>query len=131
MAWPAGTHLKDLIVQFNRNFQQVRIRKQDQDDIRAFVELEGWWKDYRIIVSEIHRRDGTVRYTYYVFNPNWQRIYGFDNSADNDAIRLKYGPAATSHLHEELPHQHTPDGDIRLTDWVEFEGFLAWVQENL
>jgi hypothetical protein len=64
MAWPAGTHLQNLIDQFNRHFQRTRIRKQDHDDSRAFVELEGWWKDYRIIVSEIHRKDGTVRYTY-------------------------------------------------------------------
>ena len=131
MAWPVGTYLQNLIDQFNQHFQRARIRKQDKDDNRAFVELEGWWRDYRIIVSEIHRKDGTVRYAYYVFDENWRKIHGFDNSADNDALHQKYGPVSTAHLHEELPHQHTSDGDICLTEGMDFEGFMGWVQANL
>jgi len=52
MAWSAGKHLKNLIGQFNQSFHSVRIRKQDYDDNRAFVELEGWCKEYRIIVQK-------------------------------------------------------------------------------
>lgn len=132
MAWPVEEHFQQLVEYAHRVLREVRILRRDEDNPeRAFIYLEGKWQDYRVMVSEIHRRDGSVRYGYYVLDKDDQQVVGFDNSSDATARRLKYGPAASTHLHEELSHQHTPDGDIRLTEMMDFEGFLAWVEKNL
>jgi hypothetical protein len=131
MAWPPGEHLQTLIENFSRQFRDARIRQRDADDQRAFVELEGWRNRYRVIVSEIHRSDASVRYAYLVFDADWHLQHGFDNSADREALRTRYGADWTLHLYEETPHYHAPNGQIQVTKPMDFDSFLIWLKENL
>ncbi len=131
MAWPPDRHFTAIIQKANRVLRDVRFLRETVHRSHAVLNLEGSWGNYRIVASEIHRNNGTVKYSYYVLDKNNVMVAGFDNSPDRFALRLKYGPTFSAHLHEELPHQHPPDGDIRLTEWMDFEEFLAWVEENL
>ncbi len=131
MAWPPEQHIAALIQKANRVLQGVRFLRDTVHQSHAVLSLEGSWGDYRIVVSEIHRNNGTVRYTYYVLDQNNALHTGFDNSPDRVALRLKHDSAFFAHFHEELPHQHTPEGDIHLTGLMDFDGFLAWLEGNL
>lgn len=131
MAWPPEEHFETLIQIAKTYLQNVRLARQTTFREYAVLELQGNWGNFRVIISEIHRCDKTIKYSYYLLDQHNEVITGFDNSADNLVLRLRYGSDWTAHLHEELPHQHTPDGNIRLTEWVDFEGFLAWVEGNL
>ncbi len=64
MAWPPGKHLETLIKQAQQLLTQVQIIRYDVSLNRALLDLEGQWVRYRIIVSEIHRADGSFRYAY-------------------------------------------------------------------
>jgi len=131
MAWPPDEHFEALIQKAIDFLQNVRIARHTVYREYAILELQGNWGNYRIIISEVHRGDKTVKYSYYLLDQDNGLVIGFDNSADNLVLRLRYGSNWMSHLHEELPHQHTPDGDIRLTEWMDFDGFIAWVENNL
>jgi hypothetical protein len=62
MAWPVEEHFQQLVEYAHRVLREVRILRRDEDNPeRAFIYLEGKWQDYRVMVSEIHRRDGSVR----------------------------------------------------------------------
>ena len=104
----------------------------DQELLRAVIKLEGIWKNYQIIVSEVHRADGTTRYAYYIFTHDNQLIHGFDNSGDRTAVKPRYGPDGKPHQHEEIPHQHDPKGNVTLTPGpMRFETFIEWLLDNL
>ncbi len=104
----------------------------DQELLRAVIKLEGIWKNYRVIMSEVHRADGTTCYAYYVLTQDNQLVHGFDNSGDRTAVKLRYGTDWKSHQHEEIPHQHDAKGSITLTPVpMTFETFIEWLIDNL
>lgn len=132
MAWPPGTHIETLITQARRLLTDCRIVRHDVGLHRALIDLEGKWRDYRVIISEIHRADNSIRYAYYVLDNNNQLIYGFDNSPDILAIKQKYGPEWKSHIHEEVPHQHDANRQMILTpNPMTFEVFIEWLGGHL
>jgi hypothetical protein len=131
MAWPPGDHIETLIAQAQQLLADVRIIRHDVGLHRALIDLEGQGSRYRIIVSEVHRADGSVRYAYYVLDSDNRLVYGFDNSPDTLAIKLKYGVDWKSHLHEETPHQHDASGNLMLTtDPMTFQMFIDWLTRN-
>jgi hypothetical protein len=115
MAWPPGKHIEDLIFRANQLLIDCNIIRHHVSLHRALIDLEGRWKDCRVILSEIHRDDLSVRYAYYVLDNEGGLIHGFDNSPDTQAIRLKYGAKWKQHLHEEIPHQHDANRKLALT----------------
>jgi hypothetical protein len=132
MAWPPGKHIESVIAHAEEWLTNVRIVRHDESLNRALIDLEGQWKEYRIIVSEIHRADNRVRYAYYLLDSNNQLVHGFDNSPDIFAIKLKYGAEWKSHLHEEVPHQHDKNQNLTLTSIpMTVETFFEWVSRNL
>ena len=131
MAWPPGKHLESVIAQARAVLTQVRIIRYDIGRVRAIIDFEGEWADYRIIVSEIHRMEKSVRYAYYVLEQQAQVVHAFDNSPDNIAIRQRYGSQWKAHLHEEIPHQHEADGSLTLTpEPMTFERFVEWLRNE-
>ncbi len=133
MAWPSGKHFETLIAQAYHVLSEVRLIRHDVGLHRALIDLEGQWGvDYRVIASEVHRADGSVRYAYYILDTDNQLQYGFDNSPDIQAVKLHYGAEWKAHLHEEIPHQHDADGNLTLTpDPMTFEIFLNWLVNHL
>ena len=132
MAWPPGKHIEVVIAQAYQALTDVRVVRQDISLHRALIDLEGLRNDYRIIVSEIHRADGSMRYAYYVLSQDSQLIHGFDNSPDTLAIKKKYGRDWKSHRYEEIPHQHDADENLSLTPQaMTFEMFMAWLDQHL
>jgi hypothetical protein len=99
---------------------------------RALIDLEGRRFGFRIIVSEIHRIDGSIRYAYYVLDSENRLVQGFDNSPDVTAIKQRYGVDWKSHIHDEVPHQHDANHSLALTqDVITFEMFIEWLNSNL
>ena len=132
MAWPPGKHIETIIAQAQQALADVRIVRHDLGLRRALIDLEGSWNNYRIIVSEIHRADETVRYAYYVLDVNNQLLHGFDNSPDTQVVKLRYGLDWKPHLHEEIPHQHDANRNLTLTkESMTFSNFIEWLTNNL
>ena len=133
MAWPAEAHFRTLIAQARQWLTDVYIIEYDvTSPIRAILKLEGTWHRYRLIVSEIHRPDNTVRYAYYVLDQNNRHVHRFDNSSDKRAIRLRYGADWKGHQYEEVPHQHDATGNVTLSPTpMTFEIFIEWLADNL
>lgn len=132
MAWTFGTDFDAIVNHARRILKNVRVLRCDSSQSRAILDFEGEWGEYRIIVSEIHRTQRSVRYAYYVLNQQNEVIHAFDNSPDNLAIKLRYHQDWKSHLHEEIPHQHDMDGNLSLTaSDMTFEQFVQWLKEHL
>jgi hypothetical protein len=132
MAWPSGKHIEALIDKARQILADVRIIRYDVSLQRALIDLEGQWGDYRVVVSEIHRANGSVRYAYYVLDGENQLVHGFDNSPDTLAVRLRYGVDWKSHFHEEVPHQHDADRNLALTMApMTFDIFIEWLMESV
>jgi hypothetical protein len=97
----------------------------------AVLELQGWYKIYLIQLREILRADGSRKYSYYVIHTD-QIVAGFDNAADSDALRLKYGDQYTQRRLEEIPHFHTQNKQsVELTNEMTIDTFLDWLKQNL
>jgi len=132
MAWTFGEHIENLIAQAQNLFANVSIIRYDVSRKRAIIDLEGYWKGYRIIVSQIHRSDQEMRYAYYVLDNNSKVVHAFDNSPDNKAIKQKYGTNWKSYMREEVPHQHDAQDNLTVTPIpMTFEIFVKWIRENL
>ncbi len=84
-------HIERLIEQAEAFLKDVSILRYDRGNSRAIIDLEGYWKGCRIIVSEIHRADRNIRYAYYVLDRYNKVVNAFDNSPDILAIKQKYG----------------------------------------
>ncbi len=91
MAWPAKKHIERLIAQARKYLTNVQINVYDYDQelLRSVIKLEGIWKNYRVIMSEVHRVDGTTCYAYYVLTQDNKLVHGFDNSGDRTAVKLR------------------------------------------
>ena len=66
MAEPVGAALDAVIAKAQAVLQDVRLVRRDERPERSLIDFEGRWGIYRIIISEIHVADGSVRYAYYV-----------------------------------------------------------------
>ncbi len=130
MARTSGEHIEKLIAQAKEFLTDVKIIRYELSQQRAIVDLEGNWKNYRIIVSEIYRLNKGIRYAYYILNKNQSIVHAFDNSLDNKAIRQKYGSEWKSHIHEEIPHQHDSENNLTLTPMMTFEDFIGWLLDG-
>ncbi len=130
MAWPTRRHFDELIRNTERRLQQVRIVRLEIGSQRALIDVEGLWGNYRIILSEIHRPDGSLRYAYYVLDNENRLVVGFDNSSDVQALKMRYGDDWREHLHEEIPHSHDSHHELRLTGEINVFRFFDWLQTN-
>ena len=131
MAWSSQKIVNALISQAQRFLDDLKIIDIDINEDRALVKLEGRWQNYRLVVSEVHRPDGTVRYTYYVLGKNNRHIHRFDNAGDIKALKLRYGQNRKASQYAEIPHQHDANGNIALTAPMTFEIFVKWLNDNL
>lgn len=129
MAWPPRKHIESLIEKARQFLTHFHIVRQDLGAARALIDLEGRFGRFRIIVSEIHRDDNSVRYAYYVLTDANQLVRGFDNSPDAQVTRLKYGASWKLHLNEDIPHQHNADRSLSLTSApMTFDLFIEWLE---
>lgn len=129
MAWPLGTHIERVITHARSVLDNVRIVRHDVSQTRAIIDLDGAWKQYRIIISEIHRAERTVRYAYYVLDRQNRVVAAFDNSPDHLAIKQRYGIHWKAHLRDEIPHQHDSEGNLTLTSApMTCDAFLEWLR---
>lgn len=131
MAWPARRHFDQLIHLAGQHLRSARVVRYEIGEQRALLDIEGLWINYRIVLSEIHRPDASRRYAYYLLDNANQPIIGFDNSADTQAIRLRYGSYWRQHIHEEIPHTHDVNRKIHLTDEMTVQRFFEWLQTEL
>lgn len=131
MAEPVGATLDALIAKAQEVLQDVQLVRRDECPARALIDLEGRWGSYRVIISEIHLAVGSVRYAYYVLGASNELIWGFDNSPDIRVIKLKYGRDYRQQLSERLPHRHSAEGDLILTEPMDFDAFLVWLKDHL
>jgi len=128
---PPGEYIDALIAEARSHFQDVRVRCRDERPARALIDLEGWWGPYRIIISEIILPEGDIRYAYYVLDVQDRLVQGFDNTPDVRAIKQCYGRDYGDHLGELTPHQHDAHGTLTLTEMMNLDRFIAWLQANL
>jgi hypothetical protein len=128
MASSPGEHFTTLIDRAQQTFQRVQIIRHEIGLTHALLDFEAQWLDYRIIVSEIHRANGQIRYAYYVLSHDNRLIHGFDNSRDVQVVKLRHGEDWKDHLQEEIPHQHDGNGEITLTDHLSFPEFAEWIR---
>src|SRR5215813_4200594 len=66
MAEPVGAALDAVITKAQAVLQDVTVVRRDERPARSLIDVEGRWGIYRIIISEIHVADGSVRYAYYL-----------------------------------------------------------------
>lgn len=130
MAWPTRTHFNQLIFDASELLSDLVVLRNEIGLNRSLIDLEGTWHHLRIIVSEIHRPDGSVRYAYYVLDGRNHMIIGFDNSSDIQAIRLLYRNDWRNHLQEEIPHCHNNRGEVSLTEPMSFDLIFSWLKRN-
>ena len=130
MAEPIGTALDAVITKAQAALQDVRLVRRDERPARSLIDFEGRWGLYRIIVSEIHVADGSVRYAYYVLDAENRLVQGFDNSPDIRASKQRYGTDYRQHLHERVPHQHSSEDTLTLTEPMNFDAFMAWLTSH-
>ncbi len=125
-------YIRTLIENAEKFLTNINILHNDIGLHRTIIDLEGNWKEYRIIISEIHRKDKGIRYAYYVLDKDNLLIQGFDNTPDILAMKLKYGKNWKSHTHAEVPHQHDREGNLSLTPTdMNFETFRNWIYTHL
>jgi len=132
MAWTIAKHIENVINKAEHFLQDVKIIQHDEDIQRAIIALEGKWQNYRVVIQEIHRVDGTIRYAYCLLNEANKQLYRFDNSGDRLAIKLRYKADWKKYQHAEIPHQHDPDNQVTLTNAaMTFEDFLMWLSNKM
>jgi hypothetical protein len=109
----------------------VNLEIRDERPERALLKLTARYGDFDLYISDIVFPDGSHKYAYYVLQQQ-KVISGFDNAPDPEVLKLKYGAEYTQHRLESIPHVHGTDKThALLTDIMDFEQFLAWVQTNL
>jgi hypothetical protein len=122
-------HFADIVKITQINFQQVSYTI-DTTPKRAILRLEGQYRQYRILITELFS-DELRKYRYYVLRDDWVEA-GFDNSPDPRAIRLKYGRIGKEYANEYIPHLHQDDkNQLSLTEEMTVSDFVDWVKTNL
>ena len=127
----AAQHFDRILALCRVTCMHITLIVREERPQRALLKLTARYNDFELHISEIVFPDGSRKYAYYVLN-NQKIIVGFDNAPDPEALKLKYGTKYARHRLETLPHRHTANkANIMLTDAIEFEQFLTWIQENL
>ena len=124
-------YLDHLIARIYRSLDDVRILRRDETTEVQILEVEGTYRTYRIVISEILSPEGR-KYAFYVLDKSDAVVMGFDNSPDYTAVRMKYGDQYRQHIGERVPHRHGHRREsIRVTPEMTLEAFILWVEKNL
>ena len=111
--------------------ESVNLIIRDERPERALLKLTTRYGDFDLYISELVFPDESRKYAYYVLQQQ-KVIAGFDNAPDPEVLKLKYGAEYVQHRLELIPHMHSVDKmTATLTDIMDVEQFLAWVQTNL
>ncbi|RLC76820.1 MAG: hypothetical protein DRI61_12610 [Chloroflexi bacterium] len=95
------------------------------------MEIIAVYGSYLIRILEIIFPQGKRKYAYYVIHSS-EVVVGFDNAPDPQALKLRYGKLYKRHRYEMIPHCHTQGkAALHLTEPMDVERFLAWIEENL
>jgi len=109
----------------------VQVLARDERPARALLKITARYGDYDIYITEVVLFDDVRKYAYYVLQAD-SIIAGFDNAPDPDALKLKYGTHYAQHRLELIPHLHSAaKTQVSLTDALEFEQFIAWIDQYL
>ncbi len=97
---------------------------------RAILEIHAQFGDWAVRLKEI-RADAGDSYAYYALRAG-RVIIGFDNYADLNAIKAKYGRDYRRHLEEQIPHKHSRDKQhVELTDPFTAREFIWSLQQMI
>lgn len=108
----------------------VQTLEEDHSPQRSILRLTAQHGRYRVFITEIHSA-AERHYRYYVLDGDTV-VVGFDNAADAQALRLKYGPQRKQHVGEPIPHLHLEDKtELQLTGEMTVAAFLNWLQTNV
>lgn len=123
MATKIGSHFAGIVALARVKLAQVEVNEDINPD-RAILFVQGRFGPYRVVIKEVitpQRR----RYAYYLFSGD-RVVLAFDNHADRQALRLKYGADFVAHLAELIPHRHRLDKTMmELTESWTAERFLT------
>jgi hypothetical protein len=109
----------------------VQVLAYDERPARALILSNARYGDYDIYITEVVLSDDTRKYAYYALKDE-QVIAGFDNAPDPDALKIKYGAHYTRHRLELVPHlHHAGKTQVSLTDALDFDQFIAWIDRHL
>ncbi len=110
--------------------------EEEFDKDRAILVIEGYFQEYRVIIKETINQNRR-RYAYYILHDD-SVLAGLDNHPDRQALRAKYGTAYSDHIHELIPHLHSPrKQNVTMTgEWTApqfingLEGLIATVRDE-
>ena len=124
----ARRRFEQILILARQNFSDVQVKHYDISARRAILRVAGAYGDKRIEITEILTPQVRM-YSYYLLRSDFA-LLGLDNSADREALRLKYGAEFVQHLHEPVPHLHTENKQkLTLTGEKSFADFVEMVLE--
>jgi len=124
----ARRHFEQILTLAHQSFSDVKVRFYDISARRAILKVTGAYGDKRVEITEILTPQ-VRKYSYYLLRSDFV-LLGLDNSADRQALRLKYGAEFTQHLYEPIPHLHTENKQkLALTGEKSFADFVEMVLE--
>lgn len=127
----AAEYFDRVLILFQTVCASVNLVIRDERPERALLKLTARYREYELCVSEIVFPNRSRKYAYYILQQQ-KIIAGFDNAPDPEVLKLKYGTEYVQHRLELTPHMHgVGKMTATLTDNMDIEQFLAWVQTNL
>ncbi len=99
----ARRHFEQILTLAHQSFSDVQVRFYDISARRAILKVTGAYGDKRVEITEILTPQ-VRKYSYYLLRSGLV-LLGLDNSADRQALRLKYGVEFAQHLHEPIPQR--------------------------
>lgn len=128
MGREAQQHFKQILTLARQHFSDVQVKRYDISARRAILKATGAYGDKRVEITEVLTPQAR-KYSYYLLRFDFV-LLGLDNSADREALRLKYGAEFAQHLHEPIPHLHTENKQkLTLTEEKSFADFVEMVLE--
>ena len=122
----ARRHFEQILTLARQNFSNVQVQSYDISARRAILKVAGAYGDKRVEITEILTPQ-VRKYSYYLLRSDFV-LLGLDNSADRQALRLKYGAEFVQHLHEPIPHLHTENKQkLTLIEEKSFADFVEMV----
>ena len=124
----ARRHFEQILTLARQNFSDVQVKHYDISARRAILKVTGAYGDKRVEITELLTPQ-VRKYSYYLLRSDFV-LLGLDNSADRQALRLKYGTELAQHLHEPIPHLHTENKQkLTLTDEKSLVDFVRMILE--
>lgn len=128
---PTAEHFDRVLTLCQTVCESVNLVIRDERPERALLKFTARYGDFDLYISEVVFPDESRKYAYYVLSQQ-KVIAGFDNAPDPEVLKLTYGVEYVQHRLELIPHMHGADKlTATLTDSMDVEQFLAWVQRNL